>query len=328
MDEDLREDKKEIFEKDNNLEEEQKGSKSLKMRSFSIFVIKNSWFNIFEASLIFFLVVISVFFDSFYGSFPFRTSVFIWFVIFYIVYSLIFLIILKITSIYKILTLVILSLILDVILFYFSSLIGVFPYKGFEIEFGPFMIISSVLLPFAIVLIDRSFKEENDVNLTAKEPVSLNNDKSVIDDLDNPLDNQKYNLSNISKVEDFTDIQLPLSISGFSHYADNLVGSCGYILVNKDGVILSERNFFENSEVKALILDSLSKMIKDSLLRLDFGKLQNMLLLDDQIGVMAFLLRDGAKFFVFFDSRLDRSAQFELFNEAFKLSSRLVFDII
>ncbi|AWB10963.1 hypothetical protein TDSAC_1627 [Thermodesulfobium acidiphilum] len=323
MDDDFIEVNHDIDGKNDNL----KGKQKLKAKFFSIFSVKDSWFNIFEASLLFFFVTISAFFDSFYGLLPFRTSVFIWLFVFYIIYSLIFSVVLKISPIYKILILVISSLILDIILFYFSSLIGVFPYKGFEIEFGPFMIISSVLLPFATGLLGGSFNKRKNVNSNIKEPATLDIDKSI-DIPDEPLNNLKYDLSNTSKTEVFENIQLPLSISGFSHYADSLVGSCGYILVDKDGVILSERNFFENSQVKALILDSLSKMVKDSLLRLDFGKLQNMLLIDDQISVMAFLLKNEAKFFVFFDSRLDRSAQFELFNEAFKLSSRLVFDII
>ncbi len=318
-----------------NFEQKPTRANMVVRRLLLLFKAKHSWFSVFEASLLFFFVMISVFFDSFYGNFLFKISIFVWIPIFYILYSIFFSFTLKEVPTYKLLLLTVLALFLDMFLFYFSYIFGTFPFKGLEIEFGPFMIISSLLLPLSILLIYSPPLQKKDMTSEKEGFVDtglVDHSRVVIvgqqDRLSNSLDILVPEKIGQSQKEDLTDIQLPLNIAGFSHYADNLVGSCGYILVDKDGYILSERNFFENSQVKALILDSLSKMIKDSLLRLDFGKLENMMLAGDQIGVMFFLLRDEAKFFVFFDSRLEKSSQCELFSDALSLSSRLVFDII
>jgi len=305
--------------------------KSIRADSIIKRLFYSSWFSVFEASLLFFFVMISVFFDSFYGSFLFKISIFVWMPIFYILYSVFFSFTLKEIPTYKLLLLTVLALFLDIFLFYFSYIFGTFPFRSLEIEFGPFMIISSLLLPFSILLIYSSPPKNKDIasNEEGFADTAFKVGKTAQQDrLSISSDTLELEKAGQSQKEDLTDVQLPLNIAGFSHYADNLVGSCGYILVDKDGYILSERNFFENSQVKALILDSLSRMIKDSLLRLDFGKLENMILVDDQIGVIAFLLKDEAKFFVFFDSRLEKSAQFELYSQAQALVSRLMFDII
>lgn len=336
MDEGLQPDNHDINLNRMNSEHKSIRADSIIKRFFLLFKFQNSWFGAFEASLLFFFVMISVFFDSFYGDFLFKISIFIWMPIFYIFYSIFFSFVLKEIPTYKLLLLTVLALFLDMFLFYLSYIFGTFPFRGLEIEFGPFMIIATLLLPLSIVLIYNLSSQNKDIASDEREVIDREEEHGSTADRVGQLDRLSHSSSDIlestkdgtSKKEDLTDIQLPLNISGFSHYADNLVGSCGYILVDKDGYILSERNFFENSQVKALILDSLSKMIKDSLLRLDFGKLENMILTDDQIGVIFFSLRDEAKFFVFFDSRLEKNSQFELFSEVQTLSSRLVFDII
>jgi hypothetical protein len=335
LDEELQTVNNEVNFKGANFKQKSIRSGSIIKRLFLFFQIKNSWFNVFEASLLFFFVMISVFFDSIYGSFLFKISIFIWMPIFYIIYSIFFSFTLKEIPMHKLLLLTVFTLFLDMCLFYFAYVFGAFPFSGIDIKFGPLMVISSLLLPLSIVLLHNSSLHNKDIASdnegfvdTDKENGSKVGKVTQQDRLSNSLDILEPEKFGQSQKEGFIDIELPLSISGLSHYADNLVGSCGYILIAKDGYILSERNFFENSQVKALILDSLSKMIKDSLLRLDFGKLENMILVDDQIGVIAFLLRDEAKFFVFFDSRLEKKAQFELFSKAQSLASRLVFDII
>lgn len=327
MDEDIKEDDQGVRAVQNNWLEGKKAKFIPNVREFfAIFRVNSLWFNAFEASLFLFFIVISVFFDSFFDSFTFRISVFKWLIMFYIIYSIIFSIILRESPIYKILMLVVLSLALNIGLFYLSFLLGVFPYRGFDLEFGPFMFFASILLPIGIKLVDNFCVQKEVVGSKVEDlPDEKDFDESS---LDKSIGNLNHDIPKISEVKDFEDIQLPLNVSGFSYYADKLVGSCGYILVDKDGIILSEKNFFENSQVKALILDSMSKMVGDSILRLEFGKLENMLLFNDQIGVMVFLLKNGAKFFVFFDSRLDKKVQFELFLESSNLASRLIFDII